>query len=100
LGNTTIPLELKLCCVLRDNVSISKVRKNANFSSDFFGRLILYQKILAVGLHMQDIEKLLRVLKVFLERGDTILMIEHDQSILQYADWVIRLEEGKLMGEG
>ena len=46
---------------------------------------------------MQDIEKLLKVLKVFLERGDTILMIEHDHSILQHADHIIRLDNGKLV---
>ena len=43
-----------------------------------------------VGLHPQDIEKLLLVLREFLNNGDTILMIEHDQDILQFADNVIR----------
>ena len=46
---------------------------------------------------MADIERLLRVLKVFLERGDTILMIEHDQNILKYADQVIRLDNGAVV---
>lgn len=50
-----------------------------------------------VWLHMADIERLLRVLKVFLERGDTILMIEHDQNILKYADKVIRLNNWQLV---
>ena len=50
-----------------------------------------------VGLHMSDIEKLLRVLKEFLNKGDTILMIEHDQNILQFADDIIRLDNGKLI---
>ncbi len=50
-----------------------------------------------VGLHMADIERLLNVLKVFLERGDTILMIEHDQNILKYADQVIKLDNGKVV---
>jgi excinuclease ABC subunit A len=46
-----------------------------------------------VGLHFEDIEKLLRVLKEFLNKGDTILMIEHDKNILQFADEIIRLED-------
>jgi excinuclease ABC subunit A len=50
-----------------------------------------------VGLHFSDIEKLLRVIKEFLDKWDTILMIEHDQNILKYADEVIRLDNGKLM---
>lgn len=49
-----------------------------------------------VGLHMSDIEKLLKVIREFLNKGDTILMIEHDQSILQYADDIIHLDNGSL----
>jgi excinuclease UvrABC ATPase subunit len=52
-----------------------------------------------VGLHPEDIEKLLRVLKEFLDTGDTILMIEHDKNILQFADDVIKLDNGKLIKE-
>jgi len=50
-----------------------------------------------VGLHSEDIVKLLRVIKEFLDKGDTILMIEHDKNILKFADDVIRLEDGKIM---
>ncbi len=49
-----------------------------------------------VGLHPKDIEKLLLVLKEFLDNGDTILMIEHDQDILQFADKIIRLDNWNL----
>ena len=52
-----------------------------------------------VGLHAEDIGKLLRVLKEFLNKGDTILMIEHDKNILKFADEVIRLDQGKLIGK-
>lgn len=45
-----------------------------------------------VWLHPSDIERLLKVLKRFLDKGDTILMIEHDRSLLKYADNVIRLD--------
>lgn len=50
-----------------------------------------------VGLHPEDIQKLLYVLKHFLDRGDTILMIEHDKSLLQFADDVIRLKDGAVV---
>jgi excinuclease ABC subunit A len=50
-----------------------------------------------VGLHFADIEKLLRVIKEFLNKWDTILMIEHDKNILKFADDIIRLDNGKLM---
>lgn len=50
-----------------------------------------------VWLHPQDIEKLLLVLKEFLDNGDTILMIEHDKNILQFADDIIDLDDWKLI---
>ena len=50
-----------------------------------------------VGLHPDDIQRLLQVLKVFLNRGDTILMIEHDKSLLQFADQVIELKNGNIV---
>lgn len=49
-----------------------------------------------VGLHADDIVKLLRVIKEFLDKWDTILMIEHDKNILQFADDIITLEDGRL----
>ncbi|MCR5412209.1 MAG: hypothetical protein K6E76_04425 [Patescibacteria group bacterium] len=66
---------------------------------EYRGNSVYFLDEPTVGLHMQDIERLLRVLKVFLERGDTILMIEHDKSILKYADHVLRLEDGVLVEE-
>lgn len=50
-----------------------------------------------VGLHPQDIEKLMKVLQNFLDTGDTILMIEHDKNILQFADDIIELDDWKLV---
>lgn len=50
-----------------------------------------------VWLHPSDIEKLLKVLREFLNNGDTVLMIEHDKNILKFADHVIRLDNGKLI---
>ncbi len=50
-----------------------------------------------VGLHPEDIERLLLVLKKFLDNGDTIIMIEHDEHLLQFADKVIRLQDGTIV---
>ena len=53
-----------------------------------------------VGLHPSDIEKLLLVLKSFLDRGDTILMIEHDMSLISaVADDVIVLDGGQVLAQ-
>jgi excinuclease ABC subunit A len=49
-----------------------------------------------VWLHPHDIEKLLKVMKKFLDNWDTILMIEHDKSLLKFADNVITLADWKI----
>ncbi len=50
-----------------------------------------------VGLHPDDIWRFLKVLYKFLEKGDTILMIEHDKNLLNFADNTIRLENWKII---
>ena len=50
-----------------------------------------------VWLHPHDIEKLLFVIKKFLDKWDTILMIEHDESLLQFADQVITLDNWSII---
>jgi excinuclease ABC subunit A len=61
------------------------------------GHTIYFLDEPTVGLHDVDIEKLLRVIKEFLDNGDTILMIEHDKNLLQFADDIINLENGYLV---
>ncbi|MDP3710835.1 MAG: excinuclease ABC subunit UvrA [bacterium] len=43
------------------------------------------------GLHFDDIRKLLLVLKALVEKGNTVLLIEHNLDVLRCADWVIDL---------
>ena len=44
-----------------------------------------------VGLHTADIEKLLGVLNNLVERGSTVLVIEHNPDVIKCADYVIDL---------
>ncbi len=64
---------------------------------EYRGNTVYFLDEPTVWLHPADIEKLLKVLKRFLDKWDTILMIEHDEDILQFADHVIRLDNGKLV---
>ncbi len=43
------------------------------------------------GLHPDDIKKLLYVLKELVNRGNTVLVIEHNLDIIKNADWLIDL---------
>jgi excinuclease ABC subunit A len=44
-----------------------------------------------IGLHMADVEKLIRVLQRLVDAGNTVVVIEHNLDIIAEADWIIDL---------
>lgn len=44
-----------------------------------------------VGLHFEDTKKLLGVLNKLVDRGNTVLIIEHSMEVIKCADWIIDL---------
>ena len=58
------------------------------------------------GLHFEDINVLLGVLNELVEKGNTVLVIEHNLDVVKVADWVIDLGEeggaggGRILFEG
>jgi excinuclease ABC subunit A len=58
------------------------------------------------GLHREDVARLLRMLRKFTERGDTVVVVEHQLDVIAGADWVIDLgpeggeDGGRLVVEG
>jgi len=46
------------------------------------------------GLHVADVEQLLRVLNRLVEEGNTVLVIEHNMDVVKAADWVVDLGPG------
>lgn len=46
------------------------------------------------GLHFDDIRRLLEVLQALVDRGNTMLVVEHNVEVIKTADWVIDLGPG------
>lgn len=53
------------------------------------------------GLHFADIEQLLGVLRQLVDKGNSVLVIEHNSDVIRCADWIIDMgpEGGKRGGE-
>jgi len=53
------------------------------------------------GLHFEDIKRLLSVLNMLVEKGNTVIIIEHNLDVIRCSDWVIDMgpEGGRAGGE-
>jgi excinuclease ABC subunit A len=58
------------------------------------------------GLHLRDVEVLVRLLRRLIDAGHTIVVVEHHLELVRAADWVVDLgpgpgeEGGRLVAEG
>jgi len=69
------------------------------------GRLYVFDEPTS-GLHLSDIDRLLRLLDRLIERGATVIVIEHQLDVIARADWLIDMGPeaghagGRVMFEG
>ncbi len=78
----------------------SELQKRSN------GRSIYVLDEPTTGLHFEDIRKLLAVLQGLVEKGNTVVTIEHNLDVIKSSDWIIDLGPeggsggGRIVAEG
>ena len=82
-----------------------RIRLMSQISSPLIGVLYVLDEP-SIGLHPKDHDKLLNILFQMKDRGNTILMVEHDEKTIKSADYVIDLgplagcQGGEVVAEG
>jgi excinuclease ABC subunit A len=70
------------------------------------GRTVYVLDEPTTGLHFEDVRKLLLVLNSLVDKGNTVIVIEHNLDVIKSADWILDLgpeggfRGGELVAEG
>ena len=83
-----------------------RVKLAAELSRTGTGRTIYLLDEPTTGLHFADVEMLLEVLNRLVDKGNTVIIIEHNMDVIKTADWIVDLgpeggdEGGHVVAEG
>jgi excinuclease ABC subunit A len=68
-----------------------RVKLAAELSRVATGRTLYILDEPTTGLHFEDVRVLLEVLQALVERGNTVIVIEHNLDVIKSADWLVDL---------
>jgi excinuclease ABC subunit A len=83
-----------------------RVKLSTELSKVGTGKTIYILDEPTTGLHFEDVRMLLNVLDQLVEKGNTVVVIEHNLDVIKCADWIIDLgpeggeEGGYIVGQG
>jgi len=68
-----------------------RVKLSTELSKRATGRTLFLLDEPTTGLHFEDVKQLLEVLQKLVDKGNTVVVIEHNLDVIKTADWVIDL---------
>lgn len=68
-----------------------RVKLSAELSKKDSGKTFYILDEPTTGLHFADVEKLLRVLKLLVKRGNSVVVIEHNTDVIKCSDYIVDL---------
>tara|TARA_B100000315_G_scaffold259178_1_gene314026 strand:+ start:4879 stop:7713 length:2835 start_codon:yes stop_codon:yes gene_type:complete len=83
-----------------------RVKLSTELSKIGTGRTLYILDEPTTGLHFEDVRMLLEVLNRLVEKGNTVIVIEHNLDVIKTADWIIDLgpeggdDGGKIIAQG
>lgn len=83
-----------------------RVKLSTELSKRDTGKTLFILDEPTTGLHFDDIKQLLSVLQTLVDKGNTVLVIEHNLDVIRTADWIIDVGPeggaagGKIVVEG
>lgn len=83
-----------------------RVKLAAELSKRAAGRTVYILDEPTTGLHFSDIQKLMNILRLLVDKGNSVFVIEHNLDVIANADWIMDLgpeggeKGGNIIAEG